>query len=661
MAHAIGHSGHIWRSTRYALRTPPQEKGLDRAWVAATGLLRNATRRTAKYMSLADGVLRLSDGLGHLSDADLRDRAETIRRDIARGISSSEAHKSALAITRESARRHLGMHPFRVQIAGAAAILDGTVIEMATGEGKTLVAGIAAVVLAWRGRGCHVVTVNDYLAERDAQWMVPLFRSCGLNAGTITQADGHSQRRIAYARDITYTTNKEVAADFLRDQLAMREDPDPTHVVLDTIAGHPTLQAERLLQRGLEHAIVDEADSILIDEAVTPLIISSPAQQQPQARQAAECARELADTLRDGRDYRVDRKHHEIRLTSEGGAAVDLAANDLHGVWRGRRRAHELVVQALVARELFHKDRQYIVRDGRPVIVDEFTGRVMPDRTWRNGLQEAIEAKEGLDIQPQKDTIARVSFQRFFRSYRHLSGMTGTARESRSELWTIYRLPTVPIPTNRPSRRTRLGTAVASSLADKWAAVVAEIDSVHSTGRPVLVGTRTVEASEHLSGLLRERGIEHQVLNAIRHDREAEIIARAGEAGCVTIATNMAGRGTDIRLGPEVAGLGGLHVIATEPHPSKRIDRQLFGRAARQGDPGSGRLFASLEDELIIRHGRRAARGVRALASTHLLGRALVTTAQHRAQHLARQQRDSVARSDEWIRTGLGFAGPGPT
>jgi len=658
---AIRHPGQIWRSTRYALRTPIQEKGLDRVWVAMSGLLQRRTHRTSTYVGRAERIMRESDRLKPLSDAELRDRAEVVRRETVRGISDADARNRGLAIARESARRHLGMDPFRVQIAGAAAILDGAVIEMATGEGKTLVAGLAAIVMGWRGRGCHVITVNDYLADRDARWMLPLFRSCGLGVGTITQSSGHSDRRAAYARDITYTTNKEVAADFLRDQLAMREHTDPTHIVLDAIAGHRSTLGDRMLQRGLEHAIVDEADSILIDEAVTPLIISHPAPSQPQAREAAEHARAIADMLRAGRDYRVDRKHHEVRLTAEGGGRVDRAASELHGLWRGRRRARELVTQALVARELFQRDRQYIVQHGRPIIVDEFTGRVMPDRTWRNGLQEAIEAKEGLDIQPQKDTIARVSFQRFFRAYQHLGGMTGTARESRAELWAIYRLPTVPIPTNRPSRRGRFRTCLTPTAAARWTAVVAEIQAVHATGRPVLVGTRTVEASEHLSGMLRERGIEHQVLNAIRHDKEAEIIARAGEAGCVTIATNMAGRGTDIRLGPEVAGLGGLHVIATEPHPSKRIDRQLFGRAARQGDPGTGRLFACLEDDVIARHAPLAASGVRALAVTGQLGRPLVALAQQRAQRLARQQRDSVARSDEWIRTGLGFAGPGPS
>lgn len=660
MAVTASHAGQVWRAARSASHTPPREKGLDRVWVEATGLALRLMRRTGTYLAMADRVHAERGTLAGMSDAEIRDRAVQTQRHAARMDRSPELRAAALALAAESATRHLGMNPYRVQLAAAAAILDRNVIEMATGEGKTLVAALTAVPLGWSGRGCHILTVNDYLARRDAEWMSPVFRTCGLSVGTIVQASTHTDRKSAYLRDITYTTNKEVAADYLRDQLSLRRFRDPSILVLDAIADLPHSAGDTLLQRGLEHAIVDEADSILIDEAVTPLIISSPASTQALSRDAAEKAHEIASSLRGGRDYRVDRKHHEIRLTDPGRSLVDSAIAGMHGIWRGRRRAHELVVQALVARELFHRDRQYIVHEGRAVIVDEFTGRPMPDRTWRNGLQEAIEAKEQLEVRPPKDTIARVSFQRFFRTYRHLSGMTGTAREARGELWSIYRLSTVPIPTHRPPNRRRLTTRVCSTSIERWQSVASEVADVHRSGRPILVGTRTVEASEHLSDLLEARGIEHRVLNAVRHDREAEIVAQAGANGSVTIATNMAGRGTDIRLEPAVLGLGGLHVIATEPHLSARIDRQLFGRAARQGDPGSGRLFASMEDDLVARHAPLLARIVRTMGCNGALGPVLIAVAQRRAQRLAVRQRDAVARNDEWIRTGLGFAGPGP-
>lgn len=652
----VSQHAQTWRAV-LSQRVPPRpERGLERVWLACEGLLARARRRPGKYLALAAAAAGRAAGFAALDEALMRERGERLRQASRTGENGREHLIESMAFIRERARRELRMEPYPVQVAGAAALLDGCIIEMATGEGKTLVAAMAAVVAGWRGRGCHIVTVNDYLVQRDAEWMRPLYRSCGVSAGFVTDRSDAEARRRAYRADVTYATNKEVAADFLRDRIVLQRLPDLSRVVLDAVGDRDSDAAGALLQRGLEFAIVDEADSILIDEAVTPLIIAAPAA-NPQAAEAVVQARDLAEPLREGRDYRIDRRFKEISLTDRGWLEVQKRAEGLGGIWKGARRAEELVVQALVARELYMRDKNYVLMSGKVVIVDEFTGRLMPDRTWRGGLHEAVEAKEGHEIRAMNDTVARVSFQSFFRSYRMLSGMTGTAREARGELWSTYRTPVVPIPTNRPSRRERRPTRFHVTEAERWSAVLDEIESVHANGQPVLAGTRTVNASERLSAMLRERGIEHQVLNAVKHDREAEVIARAGEPGTVTIATNMAGRGTDIRLGSGVADRGGLHVIVTEAHESRRIDRQLLGRAARQGDPGSGRLHVSLEDELILRHASFTGRSLRILGNPRWFAAALLRLAQARAQRLARRQRSGLARTDEWLEKGLAFTG----
>ncbi|MBN2137177.1 MAG: preprotein translocase subunit SecA [Sedimentisphaerales bacterium] len=639
----------------------PLPKGLDAAWDAAVGYAGRLVRRSRRCMRRAENVLALEQHFSGFSSAKLRQAALEMRELFRCSRDTAEDVDRGFALVREVAFRQIGERPFQVQVAGAFALDAGCVAEMATGEGKTLAATMPVTVAGWRGHGCHVITVNDYLAKRDAEWMGQIYRFCGLSVAFVEQEMSAEHRRRAYMADITYCTNKEVTADFLRDRLALGNSRDLSSALLDGMV-HGGGGADRLLQRGLNYAIVDEADSILVDEAVTPLIISGEAPNAEQIESFSQAAG-IAEKLRSDVDYRVDRRYREVELTDEGRASLTELVRELGGVWSGSRRAAELVSQALTAKELYLHGKHYLTVDGKIVIVDEFTGRMMPDRTWRDGLHQAIEAKEGVEIKPPKGTYARVSFQRFFRMYKKLSGMTGTASEASSEFWQIYRLAVVPIPTNRPCARKNLPGVVLPSEDLKWERIVREISRIHGIGRPVLVGTRSVRASEHLSDLLDAAGLEHQVLNAVYHSQEAQIVAQAGQPGKVTVATNMAGRGTDIKLGKEVAKLGGLHVIAAEPNESARIDRQLYGRCARQGDPGSAQGIFSLEDEVVTRYvgnsaayfAKRYAKAGAAISSP--LVRGIFRLAQSRAERLALRQRKSVLKTDHWLDEQLGFTG----
>ncbi len=655
-----------WRALSAPLRPAPLPKGLDALWTAAEGKVQNLMPRASRYMKRAARIRALCEReMTPLSDARLREVSGELREILQRGRETAADVDRAFAMVCEVSWRQVKMRPHRVQVAAAIALYYGCVAELATGEGKTLVATLPATLAGLRGRGCHVITVNDYLAKRDAVNMGPIYKFCGL---TVASIDGDMQapgRRDAYAADITYCTNKEVTADFLRDRITMGRTRTLSDVLLakmrDSGAGSP---ADRLVMRGTECAIVDEADSILIDEAVTPLIISgdSPNPEQVEAyKQAAAFARDLTPL----EHYQIDHRWREVRLTDAGEQTLADLCHERGGIWAGRRRREELVTQALTAREMYKLGQQYVIQEGKIVIVDEFTGRLMPDRTWRDGLHQAVEAKESLEVQPPKQTLARVSFQRFFRMYKKLSGMTGTAREARAELWQTYRMPVVAIPTNKPSIREYRADRLMATADQRWALVAQRVREMHDRGQPVLVGTRSVEASEKLSGLLREAGIEAQVLNAVRHAEEAQIVAQAGQPGRVTVATNMAGRGTDIALGRGVAEIGGLCVIATERHESRRIDRQLFGRAARQGDPGSAAAIVSCEDELIKRHcpwwAKRLLRAWAGAAgdkgTASFAARSLVAYCQKRAQSAARRQRRGVLRSDDWLDENLSFAG----
>jgi len=620
--------------------------------------VRNALLREAERID------ELAPSWRHVSDARLRERLAAYGMVFRRGgrCLTRDIEHEALAGVCEAAERHLGMRPFVVQMAGALALRRGCLAEMATGEGKTLTAALAGVLAGWTGHPCHVVTVNDYLAERDAVRMGALYRACGVRAGHVTGPMDSRERRLGYDAGITYTTSKEVVADFLRDRLQLGPLCDAQRRLLRRVLdpGHAPPET-RLVMRGLHTAIIDEADSVLIDEAVTPLIISSPSP-NAELEEACRIASQWADAFERGREYRVDLQARRIDFTRAGEVRLADAVEGLPGMWRGPKRRAELIRQALSARELFERDRQYALVDGKVVIVDEFTGRMMPGRTWREGLHQAVEAKEGLPVSAPSETLARISFQRYFRLYQQLSGMTGTASEAAGELWRIYRLPVVRIPTKNPCIRVERPDEVHAAAASKWEAVVARIAGLHAEGVPVLVGTRHVVSSEELARRLEALGIDFNLLNATHHKEEARIVAEAGQTGRVTIATNMAGRGTDIRLGAGVAQRGGLRVIATERHEAGRIDRQLFGRCARQGDPGEVHVFVSVEDELLQRHVPAATR--RALTAALRQGRpgarraalAAVRYAQYVAQHQAFLQRAEVLRQDDWIDEALSFS-----
>ncbi len=533
-------------------------------------------RDIARLRKTATLVNALEAEISALDDEALRGKTAEFRLRLDRGEDLDHLLPEAFAVTREAGRRVLGMRHFDVQIMGGQVLYEGRIAEMRTGEGKTLVATLPVYARALVGRGVHVVTVNDYLARRDAEWMGPLYRSLGLSVGIVQHGLEPTERREVYACDITYVTNNEVGFDYLRDNMAW--------------------QKEDLVQRDLYFALIDEVDSILIDEARTPLIISGPSQESTDLYGKFA---QVIPRLKKGEDYTVDEKAHAAPITEAGVAKVEkmLGISNLYDQ-RNIELAHQLNA-GLKAWNLFHRDQQYIIKDDEIVIVDEFTGRLMYGRRYSDGIHQAIEAKEGIKVRGEDQTLATITFQNLFRLYDHLAGMTGTAKTEEREFREIYSLDVVTIPTNMPMVRKDYPDIVFKSEKAKFEAVVSEIIAEHAKGRPVLVGTRSIEKSELLAGNLRRKGVECNVLNAKYHEQEADIIKDAGSYAQVTIATNMAGRGTDIKLGEGVADIGGLHIIGTERHESRRIDNQLRGRSGRQGDPGSTRFYLSLEDEVM--------------------------------------------------------------
>jgi preprotein translocase subunit SecA len=533
-------------------------------------------REVARLRRTAVLVNALEDRMHALSDEELRAMTPEFRRRLAEGEELDAMLPEVFAVVREASRRTLGMRPFDVQIMGGQVLFEGRIAEMKTGEGKTLVATLPVYARALEGRGVQVVTVNDYLARRDAEWMGPVYEFLGLTVGIIQHDLDPAQRRAAYQCDVTYVTNNEVGFDYLRDNMAW--------------------QVEDLVQRDLYFALVDEVDSILIDEARTPLIISG---QGVESTELYDKFAQIVPRLKKDDDFTVDEKAHAVPITEAGVTKVEqmLGIQNLYEQ-RNIELAHQLNA-ALKAWHLFHRDQQYIVKDGEVIIVDEFTGRLMYGRRYSDGIHQAIEAKEGIKVRAEDQTLATITFQNLFRLYEHLAGMTGTAKTEEREFRDIYGLDVVVVPTNMQMVRKDKSDIVYKSEKAKFAAVVDEIINEHQKGRPVLVGTRSIEKSELLATMLRRKGVECNVLNAKYHEQEAEIIKDAGQPGQVTIATNMAGRGTDIKLGDGVATAGGLHIIGTERHESRRIDNQLRGRSGRQGDPGSSRFYVSLEDEVM--------------------------------------------------------------
>ncbi len=576
-------------------------------------------RDIKKYTKVLNVINSLEREAQKCSDEELAARTGEFRRRLENGADVKDLLPEAFATVREAAWRALSMRHFDVQLIGGMVLSDGRIAEMRTGEGKTLVATAPAYLHALDGKGVHVITVNDYLATRDSEWMGRVYRFLGLDTGLIVHGLTSDVKQKAYAADITYGTNNEFGFDYLRDNMCFRK--------------------ENMVQRPLHYCIVDEVDSILIDEARTPLIISGPSSKPTEMYYTAA---RVVPMLREEQDYTVDIKTKQVALTEEGVAKVEKAIgiDNLYDPKNTEVSHH--INQALKAQVIFKKDRDYVVKDGQVIIVDEFTGRLMFGRRYSEGLHQAIEAKEKVEINRESQTLATITFQNYFRMYDLLAGMTGTAKTEETEFQKIYHFDVVEIPTNLPSRRKDYPDVIYRTEAGKFNAVVDEIEQEHEKGRPVLVGTVSIEKSELVSRLLKRRGIEHNVLNAKYHEKEAQIVAQAGRKGAVTIATNMAGRGTDIVLGgspeglatadilshpdieysneeraaliamykeqskaehEEVVGLGGLHIIGTERHEARRIDNQLRGRAGRQGDPGSTRFFLSMEDDLMKRFG----------------------------------------------------------
>jgi preprotein translocase subunit SecA len=534
-------------------------------------------RTIAALRPMVDQINSLEDSVRTLSDDRLAARGAEFRRRIDAGEDLDHLLPEVFATVREVGRRVLDMRHYDVQLIGGMILHQGKIAEMRTGEGKTLVATLPVVLNALTGKGVHLVTVNDYLARRDAEWMSAIYRFLGLSVGTILHGLTDEERKAAYGSDITYGTNNEFGFDYLRDNMKFTLD--------------------EMVQRDLNFAIVDEVDSILVDEARTPLIISGPAEQATDVYRVANL---LIPSLKKEEDYKVDEKARSVNLTEDSGIPkVErmLRVDNLYDPKNIELLHH--VNKALQAHVLYKRDVDYMVKDGEVVIVDEFTGRLMPGRRWSDGLHQAVEAKEGVTIENENQTLATITFQNYFRMYEKLAGMTGTADTEAAEFRQIYKLDVNVIPTNRPMVREDMADQVYKTEREKFQAVLAEVKELHAKGRPVLVGTISIEKSEKLSSLFSRNGLEHNVLNAKHHEREAAIIAEAGQPGKVTIATNMAGRGVDIKLGEGVAEAGGLHIVGTERHESRRIDNQLRGRAGRQGDPGSSRFYLSLEDDLL--------------------------------------------------------------
>jgi len=529
-----------------------------------------------KLAPLVAKINELEPGISALADDALKAKTAEFRRAFADGASLDDLLPEAFAVVREAAKRVLGERPYDVQLVGGIALHQGKIAEMKTGEGKTLASTLPIYLNALAGRGVHVVTVNEYLARRDAEWMGKVYNFLGLAVGLTTSNQPYEVKRNAYAADITYGTNNEFGFDYLRDNMAAKK--------------------EHIVQREAYFAIVDEVDSILIDEARTPLIISAPDEESTDKYYRFA---EIAKTLTAEEDYNIDEKLKAATLTEAGIAKIEKALGVDNIYESGDIQTAHHIEQALKAQTLMHRDQNYVIKDGQVIIVDEFTGRLMAGRRYSEGLHQAIEAKEGVEIKRETRTMATITFQNYFRLYEKLGGMTGTAKTEEEEFYKIYGLEVLVVPTNKPIVRDDKNDLIYQTEMAKYQATARDIKERHEKGQPVLVGTISVEKSELLSDILKREGVPHEVLNAKHHEREAEIVAGAGQKDAVTIATNMAGRGTDIKLGEGVREVGGLHVIGTERHESRRIDNQLRGRCGRQGDPGSSQFYVSMGDDLM--------------------------------------------------------------
>jgi preprotein translocase subunit SecA len=649
------------RAIFFAERTPPREKAIDRILVELqsrllTPFARSRARRLGRIVArIGAHAARLND----LDDEALRALAREVRLSLRRHAKPrTDDVALCFALIREAAGRILDQRHYDVQLIGGYALLRGMIAEMDTGEGKTLTVTLAAITAAFCGMPVHIVTVNDYLAQRDAEVLGPLYAFFGVSAGCVVEGMSRDERRAAYASDVTYCTNKELAFDYLRDILALGRRRGHLRFKIDALTGYDDVTS-RVVLRGLHFAIVDEADSVLVDEARTPLILSQEANAEGQAELYRQ-ALEVAGTLTAGRDYTIWGDDRSVQLTSHAVDQLRELADIFGGPWRNRVHREELIIQALTAIHLMRRDEHYIVREDRVQIVDEYTGRVMADRFWTDGLHQMIELKESCPMSGTRLTLARMTYQRFFRRYRRLSGLSGTAREIGSELWCVYRLAIAQIPPNRPSRRKAVPAVVARDLETKWRLVVAKTREFSARGVPVLIGTRSVATSELASQHLTAADLPHVVLNAAQDKAEADIVAAAGQPGRITVATNMAGRGTDIRLTDRAIANGGLHVIMLEAHDARRVDRQLAGRCSRQGQPGTFIPILSLQDalldETLSRSEKKLVRFGYGLYGERF-ARWVMRRAQRKAERLHARMRRSLLRSDEVLDHALAFSG----
>lgn len=656
-------------------RKGPILKGADAFVSKLYGRWKSRQSYVKPLLVEAEEITSLSVNYQNWSDEKLKQALSEISRFFRyKGKDSTKNLFEAFALIRESVFRTLGFRPYSVQMAGALAMYRGYIAEMSTGEGKTVTAAMVGVLHGWSIFPVHVITSNDYLASRDAEIMEPLYTFCGVSVGSVVGDSKPDERKLGYAKDITYTTAGELLADFLRDRIALGKNQSFEKRILNSLGEESSMALQGIVMRGIHTAIVDEADNVLIDEAVTPLIISK---EEPNEafEQACSVSSQLAKQLKKGVDYETNTQFKSVHFIKPVDHIISQHSVSKKRLFSSVSFQKELLRQAIVAKEFFHNNKQYVIEiddktmnsegeaQKKVVIVDEATGRRMPMRSWSSGLHQMVEAKEGVPITPLKETQARLSFQRFFRFYKHFSGMTGTAREAVPEFWHVYGISVISIPNHKPCKRKVIPLRVFVSESQKWSAIIQEIEAVHKKKRPVLIGTRSVEKSEYLASKLIDMGLPCRVVNAVRQHEEAAIIKVAGEEGAITVATNMAGRGTDIKLKGTVNSLGGLHVIATECHGSSRVDRQLFGRSARQGDFGSASSFSSLDDELLKNNLPELFKIFYRITFSfapplrRLLGLFLVKMAQFVAQKRDYQSRLSVQRMDTWLDDSLSFAG----
>lgn len=650
----------------YAEAPDREETELDRAWAWVQGafVAQGARWRALRLRPILWAVRWHQRRFARMSDAQLRDSVRGVRIRLRQKLRNQDlptwAAGEAFALIREVSARVLKMRHYDVQILGAWAMLRGQVSEMRTGEGKTLCATLAVATIALSGRQVHVMTVNDYLAARDSEETGPLYDFLGLTRATVLEGQDGPSRQLAYKQEIVYGTNKELAFDYLRDRAILRRAPGNLRRKVDKLipGGGPT---EPLRMQGLPFAIIDEADSVLIDEARTPLIISGAGALEGGMPDAVFIAgMQAAKGMIENRHFKLPRGVKRVEILEPGYDYLeDLTEGHTDTFSIPVIRDHA-VQQALNALHLFQLGDAYIIKDDKVQIVDENTGRTMPDRTWSDGLHQMIELKEGLEISPTNETLSRMTYQRFFRRYRRIGGMTGTAQDAAWELWTVYKLAVVKIPTNKPDIRRRSPDRVFRTARAKWKAITKRVARLHADGKPVLIGTRSILASQEVSKWLTEAGLPHQTLSADQDADEAAIVAQAGQRGQITVATNMAGRGTDIKLGPGVADNGGLTVILTERHDSRRVDRQLEGRCGRQGEPGRIEAYLSLEDDLMqgpdAARARRLAYVVSFLLGTRAIGN-FIRDRQRKTESAHSQMRRDLMNQDRNLGDVMAFSG----